>query len=159
VISGSNRVLRGGSWNNNASNCRVANRNNNNPSNSNNNNGFRLVNMPYAEDMDLRIHVPSKKHPASYPHPFLQADKKQQSLKTGRINNFEGFQAFIIERKMERFPECIGAQRSENGETENGRMEIIILAPDGNVRLMTESGGEGAQTTQIQRFQPFPIGW
>lgn len=40
--SGSNRVKRGGSWNNNASNCTSSNRNNNNPSNSNNNNGFRL---------------------------------------------------------------------------------------------------------------------
>ena len=38
------QVKRGGSWNNNARNCRSANRNNNNnnPSNRNNNNGFRL---------------------------------------------------------------------------------------------------------------------
>lgn len=36
------RVLRGGSWNNNAQNCRVSNRNRNNPGNRNNNNGFRL---------------------------------------------------------------------------------------------------------------------
>jgi len=35
-------VIRGGSWNNNDDNCRVANRNNNNPDNSNNNLGFRL---------------------------------------------------------------------------------------------------------------------
>jgi RNA-directed DNA polymerase len=42
AASGSNRVKRGGSWNNNANNCRSANRNNNNPSNRNNNNGFRL---------------------------------------------------------------------------------------------------------------------
>lgn len=42
----SNRVLRGGSWNNNARNCRVSNRNNNTPSNRNNNNGFRLVLVP-----------------------------------------------------------------------------------------------------------------
>lgn len=41
--SGSNRVKRGGSWNNNADNCTSANRNNNSPSNANNNNGFRLV--------------------------------------------------------------------------------------------------------------------
>ena len=41
--SGSNRVLRGGNWNNNANNCRVSNRNNNNPANRNNNNGFRCV--------------------------------------------------------------------------------------------------------------------
>ncbi len=39
----SNRVNRGGSWNNNATNCRVANRNNNTPSNRNNNLGFRLA--------------------------------------------------------------------------------------------------------------------
>ena len=39
--SGSNRVKRGGSWNNTASNCRSAYRNNNDPSNRNNNIGFR----------------------------------------------------------------------------------------------------------------------
>lgn len=37
-------ILRGGSWNNNDNNCRVANRNNNNPDNSNNNNGVRVAN-------------------------------------------------------------------------------------------------------------------
>jgi hypothetical protein len=36
-------VNRGGSWNNNAQNCRTANRNNNTPDNRNNNIGFRLV--------------------------------------------------------------------------------------------------------------------
>jgi hypothetical protein len=40
---GSNRVNRGGSWNNNARNCRSANRNNNSPDNRNNNLGFRLA--------------------------------------------------------------------------------------------------------------------
>ena len=42
----SNRVLRGGSYNNDASNCAFAYRNNNNPSNGNNNNGFRLACRP-----------------------------------------------------------------------------------------------------------------
>lgn len=37
------RVLRGGSWNNTATNCRVANRNNNSPDNRNSNNGMRLA--------------------------------------------------------------------------------------------------------------------
>lgn len=46
---GSNRVNRGGSWNNDASNCRVANRNNWNPSNTNNNLGFRLSLAPPAQ--------------------------------------------------------------------------------------------------------------
>lgn len=40
------RVQRGGSWNNNASNTRAANRNNNSPGNRNNNNGFRLASTP-----------------------------------------------------------------------------------------------------------------
>ena len=43
AASGTNRVKRGGSWNNNASNCTVSNRNNNNPNNQNNNIGFRVV--------------------------------------------------------------------------------------------------------------------
>ncbi|MDY6831966.1 MAG: hypothetical protein SWC96_09005 [Thermodesulfobacteriota bacterium] len=34
---------RGGGWNNNAQNCRSANRNRNEPDNRNNNLGFRLV--------------------------------------------------------------------------------------------------------------------
>ncbi|KAA0230092.1 hypothetical protein EDS67_08620 [candidate division KSB1 bacterium] len=46
AIVGSNRVLRGGSWNNNAQNCRSANRNWNSPDNRNNNIGFRLVFLP-----------------------------------------------------------------------------------------------------------------
>ena len=40
---GSARVLRGGSWNNNANNCRSACRNNRQPTNSNNNSGFRVA--------------------------------------------------------------------------------------------------------------------
>ncbi|MBR1808208.1 MAG: hypothetical protein IJ776_02320 [Paludibacteraceae bacterium] len=36
-------MKRGGSWNNNAGNCRVANRNNNSHGNRNNNLGFRVV--------------------------------------------------------------------------------------------------------------------
>lgn len=43
VASRGSRVLRGGSWNNNTTNVRVANRNNNTPTNTNNNNGFRCA--------------------------------------------------------------------------------------------------------------------
>ncbi len=39
----SNRVLRGGSFNNNRQNVRAARRNRNNPNNRNDNNGFRVV--------------------------------------------------------------------------------------------------------------------
>ena len=38
-------MIRGGSWNNNAFNCRSAYRNNNDPTNRNNNNGFRVVRL------------------------------------------------------------------------------------------------------------------
>jgi len=45
-----NRVLRGGSWNNNDNNCRLTNRNRNNPDNRNNNIGFRCV-----QDLALKL--------------------------------------------------------------------------------------------------------
>lgn len=44
--TGENRVARGGSWNNNAANCRSANRDRNTPDNRDNNVGFRLLNSP-----------------------------------------------------------------------------------------------------------------
>ena len=46
---GSNRALRGGSWNNDASNATCTYRNNNSPGNQNNNNGFRLAVLPSAQ--------------------------------------------------------------------------------------------------------------
>lgn len=55
---GSNRVIRGGSWNNNANNCRSANRNNNNPDNNWNNNGFRVALSSAQEDDGCRLIEP-----------------------------------------------------------------------------------------------------
>ena len=47
VQKGSNRVKRGGSWNNDdAQNFRAANRNNNDPAKRNDNRGFRLALAP-----------------------------------------------------------------------------------------------------------------
>ncbi|MCP4379008.1 MAG: SUMF1/EgtB/PvdO family nonheme iron enzyme [bacterium] len=43
TVSGSNRVIRGGDWNNDAGNCRAAYRNDNDPGNRNDNIGFRLL--------------------------------------------------------------------------------------------------------------------
>jgi hypothetical protein len=54
---GSNRVLRGGSWNNNSENCRSANRNRNTPDNRNNNNGFRVLRSS-ADGMDVPLTEP-----------------------------------------------------------------------------------------------------
>ena len=41
--TGANRVIRGGSWNNDAGNCRSTYRNRNEPENRNNNLGFRCA--------------------------------------------------------------------------------------------------------------------
>jgi hypothetical protein len=49
--TGANRVIRGGSWINNARNCRCAYRNRNEPENRNNNLGFRCAR---AHDRDGR---------------------------------------------------------------------------------------------------------
>jgi formylglycine-generating enzyme required for sulfatase activity len=51
--TGSNRVNRGGSWNNTGTNLRSANRNNNNPSNRNNNIGFRVGFRTNGRGMDF----------------------------------------------------------------------------------------------------------
>lgn len=47
AVSGSNRVLRGGSWNNDPQNLRSAQRNNNLPGNRNNDIGFRSMSTKY----------------------------------------------------------------------------------------------------------------
>jgi hypothetical protein len=50
-------MIRGGSWNNDAQNCRSANRNNNSPDNRNNNVGFRLASSRQRPDaVRPRIH-------------------------------------------------------------------------------------------------------
>ena len=76
--SGSNRVKRGGNWNNNANNCRVANRNNNSPGNENNNLGFRLVSTTHGKDPpSLRYGVawPALSHPRP-PAPRERGDEQ-----------------------------------------------------------------------------------
>jgi hypothetical protein len=46
VRSTTNRVIRGGSWNNDTNNVRSSNRNNDTPGNTNNNIGFRVASTP-----------------------------------------------------------------------------------------------------------------
>lgn len=54
TVSGSNRVIRGGNWINDARNVRAANRNNS-PGNRDNNVGFRLVSTRFARGYGSRI--------------------------------------------------------------------------------------------------------
>ncbi len=56
----SNRVNRGGSWNNNSRNCTAGNRNYNNPDNRNNNLGFRLA---ASQHCDFATGSQSPTHP------------------------------------------------------------------------------------------------
>ncbi|MEB3298866.1 MAG: SUMF1/EgtB/PvdO family nonheme iron enzyme [Candidatus Sericytochromatia bacterium] len=66
---GSNRVIRGGSWNNDASNTRAANRNNNNPDNRNNNIGFRLASPGILDHKVFRVRTLGSTSPRSVPRP------------------------------------------------------------------------------------------
>ncbi|PZN82862.1 MAG: hypothetical protein DM484_05690 [Candidatus Methylumidiphilus alinenensis] len=59
VVIGANRVLRGGSWNNNGRNVRSANRNRNEPGNRNNNIGFRLALAQKDSYIPLLTRLPS----------------------------------------------------------------------------------------------------
>lgn len=74
--SGSNRVQRGGNYNNDAQNCRSAYRNNNNPSNRNNNIGFRLCCSAAPQD--------SENHAVPVAVPFAKCDEYTRSRGAGR---------------------------------------------------------------------------
>ena len=69
TLTGSNRVIRGGSWNNNAQNLRSAKRNNDRPDNRNNNLGVRLVSTKQRFDQKVqstdRTCEPSRKNCSS----------------------------------------------------------------------------------------------
>lgn len=58
--SGSNRVNRGGSWNNTPRNVRASNRNNNTPENRNNNLGFRLASTHYTIAAGIRASMDAR---------------------------------------------------------------------------------------------------
>jgi len=69
--SGSNRVNRGGSWNNNGQNCRSAHRAGFNPENRNNNLGFRSV------PAQTQAKEPHGTEPATVPSRPLEAGQSQ----------------------------------------------------------------------------------
>jgi hypothetical protein len=96
AIKGSNRVKRGGSWNNNAQNCRSANRNNNTPSNRNNNLGFRLTNTIYAEFYSLRRIKESFYCPESCPARRNPSKRERLSLLVGSHEIEDGDNIFSI---------------------------------------------------------------
>jgi len=83
------RVLRGGSWNNNDNNCRLANRNNNNPDNANNNNGFRIVRTPARRNR--AVGIPRARSGESRPVPAMAATpSKHESGRAGLVASREG---------------------------------------------------------------------
>ncbi|MCP4753002.1 MAG: SUMF1/EgtB/PvdO family nonheme iron enzyme, partial [Proteobacteria bacterium] len=66
---GSNRVIRGGNFNNSANNLRSANRNNNSPGNRNNNIGFRLCS---AQDNRQTVDVHGSRPGSPVPNRFAE---------------------------------------------------------------------------------------
>ena len=100
--TGSNRVLRGGDWNNNANNARSANHNNNSPGNSNNNNGFRLLNS-----------FPDFRSVARHPRiPFQNRRNDQKSVRSriGRaIDSGQRGEAAVRRVGLTRFENCAAA--------------------------------------------------
>ncbi|MDR1866616.1 MAG: SUMF1/EgtB/PvdO family nonheme iron enzyme [Bacteroidales bacterium] len=77
-IESSNRVNRGGSWNNNAANCRVSYRNNNTPGNRNNNIGFRLACSSKHEHDFEQMPVPSSRKEVKTTHPLRSVAKRSK---------------------------------------------------------------------------------
>ena len=70
------RAYRGGDWNNDASNCRSANRNWNDPSNTNNNLGFRLASAPTRNTSTVVSHHLSLEPARIPPQPHGWANPK-----------------------------------------------------------------------------------
>ncbi|WP_423222797.1 SUMF1/EgtB/PvdO family nonheme iron enzyme [Candidatus Amarolinea aalborgensis] len=78
------RVLRGGSWNNEARNVRSANRNRNDPGNRNNNIGFRVASHGFLR---TRCCLNPQKRTATYQNPAsVTADAAR--LKAGAIGSW-----------------------------------------------------------------------
>jgi hypothetical protein len=66
------QLLRGGSWNNNARNCRSAYRNHNEPGNANNNVGFRVVCLPQHPSRSEPLEgIPAGAQEGSRPAPVI----------------------------------------------------------------------------------------
>ena len=86
-VKSSNRVNRGGSWNNTATNTRVAYRNNNSESNTNNNLGLRLALRAYNRRSWIRSEEVVNRHLSgitgmqNQPAGYIQADIGSRSVR------------------------------------------------------------------------------
>ncbi|MDX2285867.1 MAG: SUMF1/EgtB/PvdO family nonheme iron enzyme [Bacteroidia bacterium] len=97
--SGSNRVNRGGSWNNDAANLRAANRNNNTPDNRNNNLGFRLSNTGESASLPVRYGGWHRavSRPARSPASGYAGSNTASPLASGRpLTGFDGREGLFV---------------------------------------------------------------
>ena len=85
AVSGTNRVNRGGSWINDARNCRAPNRNNDPPGNRNHNLGFRLLSTRRRQGARFkdRGRVPAP-CPGGSSRSGERRDEQQQPAASGR---------------------------------------------------------------------------
>ncbi|MBC8393965.1 MAG: SUMF1/EgtB/PvdO family nonheme iron enzyme [Deltaproteobacteria bacterium] len=77
--------MRGGSWNNEADNCRCAVRNNNNPNNRNNNIGFRCASTRFCGNTSAKRRSP-----------VLHGERERASIESRPGSGFDG--QVIVER-------------------------------------------------------------
>jgi len=93
-------VKRGGSWNNNDNNCRVANRNNwNEDSNYNNNVGFRLANTVYCEISNLYgVLNGAENCPGLYP--VCESSHRTDTNPRSSISQEKGFGGYFFELEL-----------------------------------------------------------
>ena len=90
--TGSNRVIRGGNFNNNAQNLRSANRNRNDPGNRNNNIGVRLLStgLVPGEGCPWIVLPCSRSCPGPPPAPVETGQKAQIPQRLVGSEEFEG---------------------------------------------------------------------
>jgi len=157
---GSNRVLRGGSWNNNANNCRSANRNRNNPRNTNNNNGFRVARSvpapkpPLDQGSGLCHRRMPEAHRPSVGGVARSGDRPQRIVGVARSGDRpQPIVGLWPERASEEttglFPGSRDVAPPEETNRESGRAELVGDAEDPACpRRSAEAGSRGRSPAQ-----------
>ena len=163
TVTGRNRVNRGCSWNNDAGNCRAANRNNNTPGSRNDSLGFRLASTRHRQRVRFtdRIRVlrlcPGDSSRSS---PWL--DKQQDPAASGRSVARRPSQECIVDRFWARgcqeTPSAIGGVRVLWSGFPAGirKLVLIKLAAD-HCKSWLGPGNRSGTLSSGQPFRGLPL--